>query len=101
MTFLLQLIDQQLIENNVWQQRISVFLYLLSFPDYLSAYPLSKSRIKITEILWHIFSEFIYIFLQNFEWQFAHQTGGIQVRTNHAEPLLLLWMEIWEKQNRT
>ncbi len=29
-------------------------------------------RIKITEISWHIFSEFIYIFLQNLEWQFVY-----------------------------
>ncbi len=42
--------------------------------------------IKITEILWHIFSEFINIFLQNLECQFAHQTSGIQVGANQAEP---------------
>ncbi len=30
-------------------------------------------RIKIIEILWHIFGKFIYIFLQNLEWQFVHQ----------------------------
>ncbi len=40
--------------------------------------------IKINEILWHIFSEFIYIFLQNLEWQFVHQTDGIQVGANQA-----------------
>ncbi len=45
-------------------------------------------RIKIIEILWHLFSEFIYIFLQNLEWQFVHQTGGIQVWANQAELLL-------------
>ncbi len=36
-------------------------------------------RIKIIETLWHIFTEFIYIFLQNLKWQFVHQTRGIQV----------------------
>ncbi len=35
-------------------------------------------RIKIIEILWQIFSEFIYIFLQNLELQFMYQTGSIQ-----------------------
>ncbi len=29
-------------------------------------------RIKIIEILWHIFSKFNYTFLQNLEWQFVH-----------------------------
>ncbi len=29
-------------------------------------------RIKIIEILWRIFSELVYIFLQNLEWQFVH-----------------------------
>ncbi len=57
--------------------------------------------IKIIEILRHIFSKCVYIFLQNLEWQFVHQTNGIQVETNQAEPLPLTWMEIWEKQNRT
>ncbi len=49
-------------------------------------------RIKIIEILWHIFGEFIYIFLQNLEWQFVHQTGGIQVGTNQVEPLSLTFV---------
>ncbi len=49
----------------------------------------SDKRIKIIEILWHIFREFIHIFLQNLEWQFVHQTGGIQVEMNQTEPLLL------------
>ncbi len=58
--------------------------------------------IKIIEILWHIFNEFIYIFLQNLEWQFVHQTVGILVGANQVEPFhLLLGMKIWEKQNRT
>ncbi len=42
----------------------------------------SDKRIKIIKILLHIFSEFVYIFLQNLEWQFVHQTGGIQVGAN-------------------
>ncbi len=46
-----------------------------------------NKRIKIIEILWHIFREFIYIFLQNLEWPFLHQTGGIQVGANQAKPL--------------
>ncbi len=49
--------------------------------------------IKIIEILWHIFSEFIYIFLQNLEWQLVHQTGGIQVGANQAEPLSLTFVD--------
>ncbi len=44
-------------------------------------------QIKIIEILWHTFSEFVYIFLQNLEWQFVHQSGGIRVGPNQAEPL--------------
>ncbi len=61
-----------------------------------------NKRIKIIEIFWHIFSKFIYNFLQNIEWQYVHQAGGIQVGANQAEPFhLLLWMEIWEKQNST
>ncbi len=49
--------------------------------------------IKITEILWHIFSKFIFIFLQNFEWQFVHQTGGIRIGANQAEPLSLTFVD--------
>ncbi len=49
--------------------------------------------IKIIEILWHITSEFIYIFLENLEWQFVHQTGGIQVGANQAEPLSLTFVD--------
>ncbi len=60
---------------------------------------LPNKLIKIIETLWHIFSKFIYIFLQNLEWQVVHQTGGIQVGANLAEPLSLLLLEIWEKQN--
>ncbi len=30
---------------------------------------LPDKRYKIIEILWHIFSKFIYIFLENLEWQ--------------------------------
>ncbi len=48
-----------------------------------------KKRIKIINILWYIFSEFIYIFFQNLEWQFVHKTGGIQVGVNQAKPLSL------------
>ncbi len=59
-------------------------------------------RIKIIEILWHIFSEFIYIFLPNLEWKFVHRTGGIQLGRIWLNPLhLLLRTEIWEKHNRT
>ncbi len=59
-------------------------------------------RIKIIEILWHIFSEFIYIFLQNLERQFVHQTGGIQVEANQTETLSLTFVDgNWEKQNKT
>ncbi len=50
-------------------------------------------RIKIINILWHIFNEFIYIFLQNLEWQFVHQTGGIQIGANPAEPLSLTFVD--------
>ncbi len=50
-------------------------------------------RNKIIKILWHIFGEFIYIFLQNLEWQFVHQTGGIQVGENQAEPLSLTFVD--------
>ncbi len=39
-------------------------------------------RIKIVEILWHILSNFVYIFLQNLESQIVNQTGGIQVGAN-------------------
>ncbi len=48
MTFLLQLVNQQLTENNVWQQRISVFLLLIFviIPDYLSACPLNTSSFE-------------------------------------------------------
>ncbi len=48
--------------------------------------------IKIIEILWHIFSQVVYIFLQNLEWQFVHQIGGIQVKANQAEPLSLTFV---------
>ncbi len=50
-------------------------------------------RIKIIEIFWHIFGEFIYILLQNLEWQFVHQTGGIQVSANLAEPLSFTFVD--------
>ncbi len=50
-------------------------------------------RIKIIETLWHIFSEFIYIFLQTVEWQFVHRTGGIQIRANQAESLSLTFAD--------
>ncbi len=50
-------------------------------------------RIKINEILWHICSEFIYIFLQNLEWEFLHLTGGIQGGANQAEPLSLTFVD--------
>ncbi len=40
-----------------------------------------------------IFSEFIYIFLQNLEWQFEHQTGGIQVEANQTELLSLTFVD--------
>ncbi len=45
--------------------------------------------IRTIEILWHIFSKFINIFLRNLEWQFVHQTGGIQVRATQPETLSL------------
>ncbi len=35
----------------------------------------------------------IYIFLQNLEWRFAHQTGDIQVRANKAEFLSLTFVD--------
>ncbi len=53
----------------------------------------SDKWIKIVEILWHIFSEFIYIFLQNLEWQFVHQTDGIQVGANQTELLSLTFVD--------
>ncbi len=49
--------------------------------------------IKIIEILWQIFSELIYSFLQNLEWQFVYQTDGIQVEANQAEPLSLTFVD--------
>ncbi len=49
--------------------------------------------IKIIEILWHIFSEFIFVFLQNLEWQFVIQTGGIQVGANQAELLSFTFVD--------
>ncbi len=63
----------------IYSQKLSVIV-----PD---------KRIKITEILWHIFSEFVYIFLQNLEWQFVHQTGGIQVEANQDEPISLTFVD--------
>ncbi len=48
---------------------------------------------KIIEILWHILSEFIEIFLQYLEWQFLHQTGDMQVWANQAEPLSLTFVD--------
>ncbi len=45
----------------------------------------SDKRIKNIQILWHILSEFINIFLQNLEWQFVHRIGGIQVGANQTE----------------
>ncbi len=50
-------------------------------------------QINIIETLRHIFIEFIYIFLQNLEWQFVHQTNGIQVVANQAEPLSLTFVD--------
>ncbi len=49
-------------------------------------------KIKIIEILWHIFSKLIHILLQNLDWQFVHQTGGIPVGVNQAEPLSLTFL---------
>ncbi len=49
--------------------------------------------IKIIEILWHIFCELIYIFLQNLDWQFMHQIDGIQVGANQVEHLLLTFVD--------
>ncbi len=49
--------------------------------------------IKITEILWHVFGEFIDIFLQNLEWQFVHRIGGIQVGANQVESLSLTFVD--------
>ncbi len=51
-----------------------------------------EKGIKIIEILWHIFDKLIYISLQNLEWQFVHQTGGIHVGANQAEPLSLIFV---------
>ncbi len=50
-------------------------------------------QIKIIEILWHISSELIYIFIQNLEWQFVHQTGGILVGVIQAEVLSLTFVD--------
>ncbi len=50
-------------------------------------------RIKIIEILWHIFGKFIYIFFQNLKWQFVHLTGGIQIGANQAEPLSVTFVD--------
>ncbi len=50
-------------------------------------------HIKIIEILCHIFGEFIYIFLQNLEWHFVYQTGGIWVGANQTEPLSLTFVD--------
>ncbi len=49
--------------------------------------------IKIIEILWHIFSEFIYIFFKNLEVQFLHQTDGSRVGANQTEPLSLTFVD--------
>ncbi len=49
--------------------------------------------IRIIEILWHIISGSIYIFLQNLEWQFVHQTGGLHVGANQAEPFSLTFVD--------
>ncbi len=77
---------------------------MLSYKIYCqkSSEIVPDKRIKIIEILWHIFSEFIYILLQNLEWQFVHQIGDPLVGANSTEPLLLTFVdEIWDKQNRT
>ncbi len=68
---------------------------MLSYKIYCqkSSVIVPNKRTQIIEILWHIFSEFIYIFLQNLEWQFVHQTGGIQVGANQAEPLSLTFVD--------
>ncbi len=57
---------------------LNIVLSMQSYKIYCqkSSVIAPDKRIKIIEILWHIFSEFIYIFLQNLEWQFVHQTGG-------------------------
>ncbi len=53
----------------------------------------TDKRIKIIEILWHVFGEFIYIFLQHLEWQLVHQTGGIRIGMNQGEPLSLTFVD--------
>ncbi len=87
--------------------RIEILIIVLSTQSYKIYYQKSSAiipdkQIKIIETLWHIFSELIYILLQNLKWQFLHQTGGIQVEANQAKPFrLFLWTEIWRKQNIT
>ncbi len=74
--------------------RIEILNIVLSMQSYKlycqkSSVIVPDKQIKIIKILLHIFSEFIYIFLQNLEWQFVRQTGGIQVGANWAEPFSL------------
>ncbi len=60
---------------------------------YQKSFVIVPDGIKIIEILWHIFSKFIYLFLPNLEWEFEHQTGGIQIGANQAEPLSLTFVD--------
>ncbi len=102
MTFLLQLANQQLIENNVWQQHISVLL-LWSFPDYLSAYPLS---IASFEKFWEIVN--IKWVLENILWNTCENFGEMLeiLRTFLRYFEIILWNcleyfhEIWKLQKK-
>ncbi len=92
MTFLLQLANQQLTENNVWQQRISVFLLLylllLLFPDYLSACPLSFSSfwkiLKKCNIRWVLENIF-----WNTSWKLGRNVGNFETFLSYFE--IILW----------
>ncbi len=78
--------------------RIEILNIVLSMQSYKiycqkSSVIVPDKRIKIIKILWHIFSKFIYIFLQSLEWQFVHQTNGIHVGANQAKPLSLIFVD--------
>ncbi len=64
-------------------ENLNIVLSMWSYKIYCQK-PSVVKQIKIIEILWHIFGEFIYIFLQNPEWNFVYQTGCIQIGANQA-----------------
>ncbi len=95
MTFLFQLANQQLTENNVWQQSISVFLlfiicyhFLIICPHILLAFDLLKNFEKM-RTLGEFWKTYFKILVENF----GETLEILRTFLRYFEMILCKWLE--------